>query len=196
MAQIEDIITYLEMLARPSGPRPPPPLEMLALMRAENCTVSFYRYLYETVGERWLWYERRRLGDTELAGVIGSPTVEIHVLYVRGVPAGFFEFDVAEAQETRLSYLGLVPEFIGRGFGAYLLQAAIDCAWLRPIARLWLTTSHFDHPKALRLYQRGGFVVYAQRRIRFEDPRLQGFLPRTLSHPLLPPLEPAAPPRR
>jgi GNAT superfamily N-acetyltransferase len=103
---------------------------------------------------------------------------------------------VAEERETRLSYFGLVPEFIGRGYGAYLLQAAIDCAWLRPIARLWLTTSHFDHPKALRLYQRAGFVVYAQRRVRFEDPRLQGFLPRSLSHPLLPPLEPLAPEHR
>jgi GNAT superfamily N-acetyltransferase len=190
MAEIEDVITYLEMLARPAGPRPPPPLERLALMRAERPTVSFYRYLYNTVGERWLWFERRRLSDEELAALIGRAEVEIYVLYVRGVPAGFFELDTAEKRETRLSYFGLVPEFIGRGFGAYLLSAAIDCAWLRGIARLWLTTSRFDHPKALRLYQQAGFVVYAQRRIRFEDPRLSGFLPRTLSHPLLSPLDP------
>lgn len=191
MAEIEDAITYLEMLERPTAPRPPPPLDVVALMRAERPTVSFYRYLYKVVGESWLWFERRRISDEALAAVINKPEIEIYVLYVRGVPAGFFELDTAERRETRLSYLGLVPEFIGHGFGAYLLQAAIDCAWLRPIARLWLTTSRFDHPRALRLYQQAGFVVYAQRRIRFEDPRLSGFLPRTLSHPLLPPLAPA-----
>ena len=36
-------------------------------MRAEDCTVSFYRYLYETVGTPWLWYERRLLDDAALA---------------------------------------------------------------------------------------------------------------------------------
>ena len=44
---LEDVITYLEMLERPGGRRVPAPLDKLALMRAENCTVSFYRYLYE-----------------------------------------------------------------------------------------------------------------------------------------------------
>jgi len=57
----------------------------LALMRAEDCTVSFYRYLYDTVGEPWLWFERRMIGDLALAAQIGKPTIEIFVLYVRGV---------------------------------------------------------------------------------------------------------------
>src|SRR5438309_1953425 len=51
---LEDVITYLEMLVRPEGRRVPAPLDKLALMRAENSTASFYRYLYNTVGEPWL----------------------------------------------------------------------------------------------------------------------------------------------
>ena len=54
MTALEDVITYLEMLERPTGKRVPAPLEKLALMRAEDCTVSFYRYLYDTVGRPWL----------------------------------------------------------------------------------------------------------------------------------------------
>ena len=190
MAILDDVITYLEMHARPPGPRVPPPRAgKLALMHAENCTVSFYRYLYETVGTPWLWYERRLLSDAALAAEIGRGTTEIFVLYVDGVPAGYFELDAAVAHETELRYFGLIPEFIGRGFGPFLLQAAIEQAWSRPIQRFWVHTRKFDHPKALGNYQRNGFVVYARHDIRFEDPRERGILPRSLRHPLLPPLD-------
>jgi ribosomal protein S18 acetylase RimI-like enzyme len=186
---LEDVITYLEMLERPVGRRVPAPLEKLALMRAENCTVCFYRYLYDTVGEPWLWFERRLLDDAALIEQIRRPTIEIFVLYVRGVPAGFFELDTAAPRETKLCYFGLVPDFIGRRLGPYLLQAAIDQAWSRPLDRFWLHTSTFDHPKALSTYQQAGFVVYARRPVLFEDPRERGILPRTLTHRLLPPLD-------
>ena len=184
---LEDVITYLEMLERPSGRRPPAPFDKLALMLAENCSVSFYRYLYDTVGEPWLWFERRLIDDAALARLITKPTIEIFVLYVRGVPAGFFELDTASVRQTKLCYFGLIPEFIGRRLGPYLLQAAIDQAWSRPLDRFWLHTSTFDHPKALRTYQQAGFVVYDRRRILFEDPRERGIVPKKLNHRLLPP---------
>jgi GNAT superfamily N-acetyltransferase len=190
---LDDMITYLEMLSRPTGRRVTAPLEMLALMRAENCTVSFYRYIYNAVGEPWLWFERRLYDDAELAALIGKPTIEIFVLYVRGVPAGFFELDTAAPRETKLLYFGLIPDFIGRRLGPYMLQAAIDRAWsARPIDRFWLHTSTFDHPRALGVYQRAGFVVYARRPASFDDPRRLGILPRSLTHRLLPPLDEAS----
>jgi GNAT superfamily N-acetyltransferase len=188
MALLDDVITYLEMRERPSGPPVPAPFGKHALMRAEHCTVSFYRYLYETVGTPWLWYERRLISDAALADEIQKPTTEIFVLHVGGVPAGYFELDTEPPRETELRYFGLVPEFIGRGFGPFMLRAAIDQAWRRPLDRLWVHTRMFDHPKALGYYQRAGFVVYARRPLRFEDPRVAGILPRSLTHPLLPPL--------
>jgi ribosomal protein S18 acetylase RimI-like enzyme len=189
MALLDDVITYLEMHVKPTAPPVPAPFGKLALMRAEDLTVSFYRYLYETVGTPWLWYERRLLDDTTLATQITKPTTEVFVLYVGGVPAGYFELDGAAASETELCYFGLIPEFIGRGLGPFLLRAAIDQAWLRPISRLWVHTRSFDHPRALGNYQRAGFVVYARRKLRFEDPRTRGILPRSLKHPRLPPLD-------
>ena len=189
MAQLDDVITYLEMKARPVLPRIPAPYAKLALIRTENCTVSFYRYLYETVGTPWLWYERRLRDDAALAAQITKDTTEIFVLYVGGVPAGYFELDAADPRETELAYFGLIPEFIGRKLGPFLLQAAVDRAWTRPIDRLWVHTRTFDHPRALGYYQQGGFEVYARRPLRFEDPRVRGILPRSLRHPRLPPLD-------
>ena len=110
---------------------------------------------------------------------------------VGGLPAGYFELDTAPPEETELRYFGLIPEFIGRGLGPFMLRAAIDRAWSRRLRRLWVHTRTFDHPKALGHYQRAGFVVYARQKLRFEDPRTRGILPRSLKHPLLPPLEDA-----
>jgi ribosomal protein S18 acetylase RimI-like enzyme len=186
---LDDVITYLDMREKPSGPPvPAPAVGKLALMRAEACTVSFYRYLYETVGTPWLWFERRLLDDGALAAQIQKPTTEIFVLYAGGVPSGYFELDAAAPDETELCYFGLVPEFIGRGLGPFLLRAAIDRAWSRPIRRLWVHTRMYDHPKALGHYQRAGFVVYDRQKLRFEDPRARGILPRDLPNPRLPPL--------
>src|SRR3954452_11229604 len=109
LTMLDDVTTYLEMLERPAGRRVPAPSEKLALMRAEACTVSFYRYLYDTVGEPWLWSERRLLDDAALARQIGKPAIEIFVLYVRGVPAGYFELDAGAPRETKLCYFGLIP---------------------------------------------------------------------------------------
>jgi GNAT superfamily N-acetyltransferase len=182
VAVLEDTITYLEMMGRPAGRRMPAPLDQVALMRAESCTVSFYRYLYNTVGEPWLWFERRLIDDAALAALIAKPTIEIFVLYVRGVPAGFFELDTAAPRETKLCYFGLIPDFIGRRLGPFLPQAAIDQAWSRPLDRFWLHTSTFDHPKALGVYQQAGFTVYARHSVSFEDPRRRGILPKTAGH--------------
>src|SRR5258706_16424517 len=148
MAQLDDVITYLEMKGRPVLPRIPAPPAKLALIRTENCTVSFYRYLYETVGTPWLWYERRLLDDEALAAQITKDTTEIFALYVGGVPAGYFELDAADPRETELAYFGLIPEFIGRKLGPFLLQAAIDPGRNPAVHPVWGPTRALDQSPA------------------------------------------------
>lgn len=190
IAELPDTITYLEMNARPL--RPPLPLPVpqgkIALIRVERCTLSFYRYLYATVGEPWLWYVRRLWSDERLGEWLGRPEIELSVLHVGGAPAGYFELERLASGETELCYFGLVPDFIGRGLGAWFLQQAVDSGWQPPTHRLWVHTSAYDHPRALGLYQRAGFAVYRREPVTFPDPRLSGALPRTLVHPKLPPL--------
>ena len=122
--KIAAVATHLEMTVRPA-PRPDP-AGAWTLRRVDAPALDWYRDLYGRVGRPWLWFERRLVDDAALAALIAKPTIEIFVLYVRGVPAGFFELDTAAPRETKLCYFGLIPEFIGRRLGPYLLQAAID----------------------------------------------------------------------
>ena len=138
-------------------------------------TVPFYRYLYNTVGEEHSWWERRALSDEALAEAVLAEHVDIFVLYVSGVPAGYFELAVDEtAREIELAYFGLLPAFVGQGYGAYLLRAAIDEAWSRGIRRFWVHTCDLDHPNALAVYQKGGFTPHDQITEEIDDPKAWG----------------------
>ncbi len=161
---IETMVTYLEMREQPTRPTTPAPgLGKLALMRAEQPTLSYYRFLYGSVGATLNWTDRLILDDDDLLAIIHDPLVEIYVLYLGGVPAGFTELDRRRKNEIELVYLGLTPEYIGRGLGGYLLDWAIHTAWSHSPQRLWVHTCDLDGPRALPLYQRAGFVAYDQK---------------------------------
>ena len=153
-------VTYLEMTSPARRPPAPGWTEPVTVQRAECPPVPFYRYLYDTVGADWDWYARRRLSDDALAAIVHDDAVEVHVLYVRGVPAGYVELDRRVEDEVEIAYFGLGPDYIGRGLGPSLLDWALDLAWSYRPRRVWLHTCSLDHPKALAVYRRAGFEVY------------------------------------
>lgn len=176
--RIPVIITFLEMTERPAHPHLSPPQGLnCALLRLRDPSVRFYRYLYDVVGAPWLWFERRAMTDQQLARIIGDSRVEIYVIHVDGEPAGFAELDRRTPRDIELAYFGLVPEFIGKGLGRYLLTWVVDTAWNHAPDRVWVNTNNLDHPKALPLYQRCGFRPYRQEHKLFDDPRLNGLIP-------------------
>ena len=168
---VEAIVTFLEMHAKPAQAKVPPQLAKTALVRAEGISVPFYRYLYDAVGRPWTWVERKRMSDDELAAIVADPKVEVMVCWIAGVPAGYYELDRRRAGVVDLAYFGLVPERIGKGLGRWLLATAIDHAWQGGPERVTVNTNTLDHPRALPLYQRMGFVPYDRRTVYF-DPNI------------------------
>jgi GNAT superfamily N-acetyltransferase len=158
---METRTTFLQMFA-PAQRTMPPPQEDITIVHARKPTIAYYRFLYDAVGRAWQWTSRKKLADADLARIIHDPAVEVHVLMVHGVPAGFAELDRRLPGEIELVQFGLVAEFIGQGFGKYFLQWTIDKAWSYAPRRLWLHTCNHDHPAALPNYQKAGFAVYRE----------------------------------
>jgi GNAT superfamily N-acetyltransferase len=177
------IVTFMEMTAPPAAPPPPKPPGDVLLMRAGNPTVAFYRFLYNTVGEPWLWNERRRMTDADLHAAVADPSVDIQVLYVDGTPAGYIEIDRRECKggggvkTADIGYFGLMPEYLGRGLGPWLLRTGVDMAWQGGTAKLTVNTCSFDHPSALGLYMSMGFKPVRHVSHDIPDPRVHGWLP-------------------
>jgi len=149
-------VTFLRMDSAPLTPPPPFPTPT----RTEHVTaptVGFYRYLYNTVGADYVWWLRRIMPDAEMARMLDDPSLEIHVLYKDGEPAGFFELDARYGPVVNLSYFGLMPHMIGTGAGPGFLRQAIDAAWRSGPRAVTVNTCTADHPRALPNYLRAGF---------------------------------------
>ena len=155
-------VTHLDMPAPPAHRVPVPTGPKLAVLRATNMPIAFYRYLYEQVGRAHHWLLRRNLSDEELAGFIHGEQAEIQVLYVDGSPAGFFELDLSNLPaEAEILYFGITPDFQGRGLAKFFLSEAVFAAWAHRPVRVVIHTNTLDSPRALQLYQRIGFSPYA-----------------------------------
>ena len=153
---------YLEMRRNPVPETPSPP-PGCAIRRWRRPPVEPYRRLFNAVGGKWGWSGRLLLDDGELAATLASRGLEIYRLRCGGKTAGFAELDRGDPLQTEIVYMGLAPEFIGRGLGRFLLDWAVQRAWSSGPRRVWLHTCAYDHPGALAVYLRAGFSVYNEK---------------------------------
>lgn len=118
------------------------------------------RFLYDLVGEQWAWTDKRRWTDEQWKSYVTSEHLRTFFALFGGSISGYYELHRDDAQAVEIAYLGLAPEFIGRGFGGALLTDAISRAWAWGAIRVWVHTCTRDHPAALTNYQSRGMRVY------------------------------------
>jgi GNAT superfamily N-acetyltransferase len=130
--------------------------------RLRNCSVELFRRLYQEVGRAYRWTDRLSWTDEMVRNHLATPGVSIWLLSSQDQTAGYFELREHEDQSVEIAYFGLLPDFIGRGWGKHLLTCAVQSAWqLRP-TRVWLHTCTLDHPAALPNYLKRGFQPVRQ----------------------------------
>ncbi len=165
--EIAYTVTYLEMTARPSYPRPSlPPGPPTALIAAEKPPVWYFLALYDAVGADYEWTDRHEDAPDELEAFLHDREVTLYTLMRTGWPAGFFLLDTRDPGICDLAYFGLTPEAIGLNLGTYLLQTAIYAAWdQNGVEKVTVNTNSLDHPRALPLYQKSGFSPVRQEQL-------------------------------
>lgn len=158
--EVDVTVTFLAMTARPGYPRPHLPLgPAAALVGAERAPAWYFLQLYDTVGREYEWSDQHDRPPEAVEAFLHDPAVTLYTFVRDGWPHGFFVLDGRVPGTCDLSYFGLVPEAIGRGLGTFLLQTAVHMAWDRPgTGRVTVNTNTLDHPRALPLYQKAGFV--------------------------------------
>lgn len=149
--------TYLEMqspgdLQPAATPEPEPQIE-----RVDRCTRELFRYLYAEVGRALRWTDRLSWTDEQVQRHLDDPGVSVWLMSWDGAPAGYFELRDHDDGSVEIAYFGLLPDFIGRGWGKYLLTRAARAAWASGPKRVWLHTCTLDHPAALPNYLKRGF---------------------------------------
>lgn len=156
----EEIITYLEMTSPDDliwPTRAAPAFDFQAMAPADPV---LHRRLYEQVGAPWQWTDRLPWSAADWQAHTGQDGIAVWVARVAGEPIGFVELDFREPGAVELVYFGLMPDWIGRGYGGAVLASGLDQAWRDDnTQRVWVHTCNFDHPNALANYQARGFRV-------------------------------------
>ncbi len=155
--QVEYTVTYLEMDARPDWTQSPAP-EGVTVIRAHNPAVHFFFYLYGTVGAAYEWTDMHEWAADDLRAFVQDEAMHVYVAYKHGTPAGFVMLDFRKANLCDVAYFGLIPEFVGGGLGGWLLREGVGIAWDAGISKVTVNTCTLDHPSALPLYRKVGFV--------------------------------------
>jgi GNAT superfamily N-acetyltransferase len=178
--KLANVVTCLEMMSNPLvGPQSLP--AGFSLRRFGPQDLTLFRDLFRKVGEDLMWFSRVIMPDEKLAAILSHTDVESYALCKDEAPIGILELDFRDMPNCELAFFGLVPDAVGSGAGRSLMNMAIDLAWAKPINRFWVHTCHFDHPNALRFYQRSGFKPYKLMVEVHDDARLLGKMPKSAS---------------
>lgn len=169
MPIVDVVRTYLEMSspAELTGSVTADP--GVRLERLPACPWHLYRYLYTEVGRAYHWRDRLPWTEAQFRDYLTGPST-IWLLTMEAVPAGFFELRGHPDGSVEVAYFGLLPEFVGRGLGGFLLVRAVEEAWALSPSRVWLHTCTLDHPAALPNYLRRGFRAVREERYQAAVP--------------------------
>jgi GNAT superfamily N-acetyltransferase len=151
--------TYLELTsldrlvpARDPGPE-------VAFVRARIPSPELNRFFYLAVGADFFWRDRVGWTYARWLAHLDRPGYETWYLTCQGTPAGYVELDAGRPPDVEIANLGLLPSFVGRGLGGWLLdRAGRRCFELG--SRVWLHTCTLDGPGALPSYRRRGFEPF------------------------------------
>jgi GNAT superfamily N-acetyltransferase len=176
--KIASVVTYLEM-------RQPPEITAESGSYGWVLTphpvpdVGWYRRLFRTIGQDWLWFSRLQMTDEELRGIIHDSRIAVFALEFEGRETGILELDRREMPDIELAFIGLTHDLVGRGAGRFLMDRALQIAWSHHPDRVLVHTCTLDHPRALDFYRKAGFVPYKRAIEVADDPRIDGTLPRS-----------------
>ena len=138
-------------------PEVPSADECIRIERWENPPVKEYLEIYKEIGQAWGWTGRLLKSNEELTKILQSKNNEVWLFLFKNEVAGFFEL-VRLENETELVYLGLKPEWIGKGLGQKLIKVSVYVAGQNG-EKVWLHTCERDHTSALQAYQKAGFRI-------------------------------------
>ena len=158
------IRTYLR-LARANDLRPARLTDpRLTFVPIESPTVPQSRRYYEAIGEQWHWHDRNTWTDQRYAEFLARPGLSLWLLRFAGDDAGYVEFQRHADGSVEIGLFGLMPRYVGRGFGKHLLTVAAEEAWDQRPPTVWLHTCTLDSPRALPNYKARGFVPFREER--------------------------------
>ncbi len=140
---ISRCLSVRALRADPSGP--------WQLRRVSSPDLDWFRALFRSVGEPWLWSSRLKLSDAALSAIIRAPGVEVYAVDSEGRDQGLLELDFCKSKSCEIAFFGLAPSLVGRGAGRWLMNRALERAWAADVSRGLAAHLHLRPSRRARL---------------------------------------------
>ena len=119
------------------------------------------RDFYCRVGRPWNWKDRLIWSEAQWKDHVQRDSLMTWVGRMDNETIGYFELESQTDGDVEIGLFGLLPQFIGRGWGGAFLSEAIVRTWdLKGTQRIWVHTCTDDHEYALANYRQRGFDVF------------------------------------
>jgi RimJ/RimL family protein N-acetyltransferase len=158
------VVTYLEM--NDANDLRPGQVVPDLLLRRGDLALPFVRITNARVGAPYGWRSTSRTDDEWQELMRSRPLRQYWLITLKDETVGVANLEPQPDGDVEITTFGLLPDYVGRGLGGHALTLTIQQAWNSAavnspaVRRVWLHTCSFDHPNALRNYQRRGLTVY------------------------------------
>ena len=116
------------------------------------------KFFYKQIGKRHQWVDRLIWQDKDWLKYISNENLRTYILKKENDLVGYFEL-IFNNNDCEIAYFGILEEFIGKGYGGFLLSEALKIGFKRA-KRIWVHTCSLDHPNAIENYKSRGMKIF------------------------------------
>ena len=128
------------------------------LSEAEKSKFDLNKFFYKQIGKKHQWVDRLIWQDKNWIEYVSNKNLKTFILQKNNDFVGYFEL-LFNKNECEIAYFGILEEFIGKGYGGFLLSEAIRIGFMNA-NRIWVHTCSLDHPNAIENYKSRGMKVF------------------------------------
>lgn len=154
----------------------------LTQLRSLACTTFYETFAADNAPEQMQRYMKERLSEKQLLSELNRPESEFYLAYLNRQAIAYIKLNTDNAQteaqgpeSIELERIYVLKQFWGSGLGQMMLDCAIDRATALAKSKIWLGVWEFNH-RALRFYQKNGFVVFGSHNFHLGDELQQDLL--------------------
>ena len=136
---------------------------------SNNCSVELVdkkdfqlnKFFYKNIGKSYQWVDRLVWTDQNWIDYVSNKKLSTYILKDNQDLVGYFELIFyQDTNNIEIAYFGILEDYFGKKFGAYLLSEAIKISFSLGYSRLWAHTCSLDHKNALKNYLARGMSIF------------------------------------
>ena len=132
--------------------------DCFTLKEAGKDNFDLNKFFYKQIGKNHQWIDRLVWQDKNWMEYISNKNLKTFIFKKDEDLVGYFEL-IFDNNECEIAYFGILEEFIGRGYGGFLLTEALRIGF-KDANRIWVHTCSLDHPNAIENYKSRGMKIF------------------------------------